>query len=144
MPFFRRRSNSTAIIKKASKTYVIDDCIYDSKPLADYHKYLAELVESGKIESFQLPQAGNVKKSKFHAYKAIINGIQFDSLNESRFYIKVLQEKRAGHLDRFELQVPFEIVPSHIKNGRRIRKMEYLADFVLLKSPKTLATLVVR
>lgn len=122
---------------RTKKTYTIDGKTYDSKPLLDYHKELADLVEEGVIESFSLPEKGETTKSKFHAYKAMVDGIQFDSLNESRYYVYIKQvrdsqqETEHGKLLSFEMQVPFIIVPSHIKNGHRIRKMEYLADFVL-------------
>ena len=72
-----------------------------------------------------------MQKSKFHAIKATINDFQFDSLNESRYYIKLLQEKKAGIIKSFEMQQSFLITPSYKKNGKTIRKMEYLADFVI-------------
>lgn len=131
----KRRSTRTTV--RTKKTYTIDGKTYDSKPLLDYHKELADLVEEGVIESFSLPEKGETTKSKFHAYKAMVDGIQFDSLNESRYYVYIKQvrdsqqETEHGKLLSFEMQVPFIIVPSHIKNGHRIRKMEYLADFVL-------------
>ena len=76
-------------------------------------------------------------KSKYHAVKAVINGIEFDSLNESRYYTKLLLAIRDGSYDghgrfeSFDMQVPYVIVPSYLKNGHRIRRMEYVADFVL-------------
>ena len=130
----RRSSRKTA---RTKKTYSIDGKTYDSKPLLDYHKELAGLVEEGTIDSFELPEAGEASRSKYHAYKAVIDGIQFDSLNESRYYVCIKQvrdnhqETEHGKLLSFEMQVPYTIVPSHIKKGHRIRKMEYLADFVL-------------
>lgn len=78
-----------------------------------------------------MPQKGETKKTKFHAYKVTINNIVFDSLNESRFYLKILEEKKNGLIKSFELQKPFLIVPPYEKNGKKIRKAEYLADFVI-------------
>lgn len=130
----RRNTKKTA---RTKKTYSIDGRIYDSKPLYDYHKELAGLATDGVVSSFELPQAGEAGKSKFHAYKATIDGIQFDSLNESRYYVFIKQirdnkqETEHGKLLSFEMQKPYTIVPAYVKNGHRIRKMEYLADFVL-------------
>lgn len=131
----KRRSTKTTI--RTKKTYTIDSKTYDSKPLYEYHKELAGLVKEGVIKSFSLPQVGETSKSKFHAYKAEIDGITFDSLNESRYYVCIKrvrdsgQETEHGKLLSFDMQVPYTIVPSYVKNGRRVRKMEYLADFVL-------------
>jgi hypothetical protein len=118
-------------VKISTKTYEIDNCIYDSKPLVEYLKELKELKREKLIKSFSLPQNGENKKTKFHAYKVVINNITFDSLNESRFYIKILKEQKQGLIKSFELQKRFEIIPAYIKNNKKIRKAEYLADFVI-------------
>lgn len=131
----KRRSTKTTA--RTKKTYTIDGKTYNSKALLDYHKELAGYLADGIIESFDLPEADEVSRSKFHAYKAMVDGIQFDSLNESRYYVQIKQIRdykqptEYGILLSFEMQVPYEIVPSFLKNGHRIRKMEYLADFVL-------------
>ena len=132
----KRRSTKTRTVK-AKKTYTIDGKVYNSKALLDYHKELSDRLADGIIDSFDLPEADAVSRSKFHAYKAMVDGIQFDSLNESRYYVQIKQMRdfkqptEYGILTSFEMQVPYEIVPSFIKNGHRIRKMEYLADLVL-------------
>lgn len=126
-----RRARKTTTAKKSKKTYTIDGKTYNSKPLYDYHQELTAYQKDGIIKSFYLPEASEIQKSKFHAIKATINDIQFDSLNESRYYIKLLQEKKAGIIKSFEMQQSFLITPSYKKNGKTIRKMEYLADFVI-------------
>jgi hypothetical protein len=137
MPFLRRRAaKKTTTIKKTTKTYEVDGKTYSSKALKDYHVELSGYVESGLIKSFELPE-GKLAKSKFHSIKATIDGIEFDSLNESRYYIHVLEEVKAGNIKSFELQKAYEIVPSHIRRGKKIRKMEYLADFVCQMSDGT-------
>ena len=131
----KRRNTKKTV--RTKKTYQIDGKIYDSKPLYDYHRELAALIKDGVIDSFALPEAGETSRSKYHAYKADIDGIQFDSLNESRYYVFIkqirdnAQETEHGKLLSFDMQVPYTIVPSYVKNGHRVRKMEYLADFVL-------------
>ena len=140
MPILRRRAAAAkpkAAVRKVSKrTYEIDGKTYSSKALKDYHAELSKYVKSGLIKSFGLPE-GTLAKSKFHSIKATIDGIEFDSLNESRYYIHVLEEVKAGNIKSFELQKAYEIVPSHIRRGKKIRKMEYLADFVCQMSDGT-------
>lgn len=130
MAMIRRRTAKK--ITRPKKTYTIDNKTYNSKALVEYHRELMECKKNGTIKSFELPEADEVSRSKFHAYKATINGISFDSLNESRFYIKLLRDKTAGFIKDFELQKPFEICPAFRNSaGKKIRKAEYLADFVL-------------
>lgn len=143
MAVIRRRKKNT--IAKTKKTYTIDNKVYNSKVLAEYHKELTEYKKAGVITSFALPEANEVSHSKFHAYKAVINNIVFDSLNESRFYIKLLKDKAAGLVKDFELQKPYEICPA-FKNsaGKKIRKAEYLADFVLYLPDGTIRVIDVK
>ena len=129
MPIIRRRKATTKPKAASKRTYEVDGKVYTSKALKDYHVELNEYVKSGLIKSFDLPE-GKLTKSKFHSIKAVIDGIEFDSLNESRYYIHVLEEVKAGNIKSFELQKAYEIVPAHIRRGKKIRKMEYLADFV--------------
>lgn len=133
MALIRRKKSSTKTTKAktSTKTYEVDGKKYSSSALVKYHKELQGYVKQKLIKDFELPQKGEASKSKFHAFKAKINGIEFDSLNESRYYIYVLKEVRAGNITSFELQKPFEIIPPHIKNGKKVRKAEYISDFVL-------------
>ena len=116
---------------KIKKLYTIDGKTYNSKQLYDYHNELNKCKQSGLIGSFSLPGVGEISKSKFHSIKAVINNIQFDSLNESRYYIEVLNGIKNKKIKSYELQKPYELIPAYTKNGHKIRKMEYLADFVL-------------
>lgn len=129
-----RRKTTTKLIRtpRKKKTYEVDGIIYNSKPLAEYHKELAALVKNKLIKSFSLPDINSVVRSKYHAYKATINNITFDSLDESRFYLRLLEEIREkDDIVKFEMQVPFELVPSYTKNGHKIRRMDYVADFLI-------------
>ena len=133
MALIRRRKSPAKKVraKTSTRKFEIDGKKYSSGALVKYHQELQEYVGQGLIKSFELPQAGETKRSKFHAFKARINGIEFDSLNESRYYIHVLKAVKAGTVKSFELQKPFEIVPPHVRSGRKVRKAEYISDFVL-------------
>ncbi len=130
---FRRKKAAGTTLKKprVSRSYEIDGKKYPSTALVAYHRELSLLRELGIIKSFKLPEVSDVSYSKFKSYKAIINDIQFDSINESRYYLKLLDEKRRGIVKKFELQKEFELVPAYEKNGKKIRKMSYIADFVV-------------
>lgn len=128
----RRKTTKLIRTPRKKKTYEIDGIVYNSKPLHDYHIELKSLLKEGLIKSFSLPDINSVVRSKYHAYKATINDITFDSLDESRFYIHLLRRmKEQGDIKKFDMQVPFELIPSYTKNGHKIRRMDYVADFVI-------------
>lgn len=68
---------------------------------------------------------------KYHNRKVIVDdGIKFDSLKEAKRYKELKILEKADEITELRLQVPFELQPSFKKNGKTIRKIEYIADFV--------------
>ena len=122
--------------------YEIDGCKYRTKTVFEYHQLLAA---HPCVKSFQLPTVeleADMKVKKFHAFKAIINDIEFDSLMESKFYIYLLDLQRCGEVKSFELQKTFELQPKFKDqfSGKMIRAIDYIADFVVvLKSEQVVA-----
>lgn len=72
------------------------------------------------------------KKSKYGNKKTIVNGIEFDSLAESRYYLVLLEKKKKGEILDFELQPVFELQPTFKKNGTTHRAIKYKADFKII------------
>lgn len=73
------------------------------------------------------------KTNKYGAKTTYIDGIKFDSRLEAKFYehLKDLQKQRL--IRTFEMQVRFEIIPAYTSvTGKKIRKTEYVADFVVV------------
>ena len=67
---------------------------------------------------------------KYHNRKVIVDdGIKFDSLKEARRYKELKILEKANEITELRLQVKFELQPSFKKNGKTIRKIEYIADF---------------
>lgn len=142
-----------AAVKKTKRTtnkvntvpatrYEIDGYKYRTKTVFDYHKLLAA---HPSVKTFQLPTVeleADMKVKKFHAFKAIINGIEFDSLMESKFYIYLLDLQQQGEIKSFEMQKTFELQPKFKDqfSGKTIRAIDYIADFVVvLSSGQTVA-----
>ena len=69
-------------------------------------------------------------KSKYKAKKTSIDGIKFDSQKEANRYLNLLVLQRAGFIQDLHRQVRFELQPSYKKNGKTIRPIYYVADFV--------------
>ena len=70
------------------------------------------------------------KKSKYGANKVEIDGIKFDSKRESERYIVLKHLERIGMIKDLQLQVPFELQPKYVIDGKTIRAIKYVADFV--------------
>lgn len=66
---------------------------------------------------------------KYHSKKVIVDGIKFDSLKEAKRYNELKILEKANEITELRLQVKFELQPSFKKNGKTIRKIEYIADF---------------
>lgn len=70
------------------------------------------------------------KKSKYGAKKVEIDGIKFDSRRESERYIILKHLQQIGAIKDLQLQVPFELQPKYVIDGKTIRAIKYVADFV--------------
>lgn len=113
---------------KIKKQYKIQDVTYTSKALYDFHLECQYAKDSGYITSFEVPKALS-KKSRYITYKPIIDNIQFDSLMEARYFIKLQKDKKEGIIVDFARQIPFELQPKFKKNGKTYRGIEYVCDF---------------
>ena len=84
----------------------------------------------------------SVKRKKFNKYRVQIdddgkrnrtyNGIIFDSLLEMKYYkFVVCPQIESGEITKCELQKSYQLQPSFKYNGKLIRSIEYVADFVI-------------
>lgn len=81
----------------------------------------------------QLQQKGN---SKYNAKKTIVDGIRFDSQKEGNHYLELKLLEKQGLIKDLRIQVRFELQPSYKKNGKTIRAIYYIADFVYFDKAK--------
>lgn len=116
------------IPKKIKKQYRVDNVSYESKTLYDFHIECNEAIEKGYIKSFEVPHVLS-KKSRYTTYKPIIDEIQFDSMMEARYYIKLQKDVADGAIEYFKRQIPFLLQPKFKKNGKVYRAIEYVSDF---------------
>lgn len=66
---------------------------------------------------------------KYHNTKTVVDGIKFDSKLEAERYLQLKEWEKAGRITGLELQPCFELVPAFEKDGKKWRKMTYIADF---------------
>lgn len=69
--------------------------------------------------------------SKFNSKKVIVDGIQFDSRLESRYYEYLKERLSKGEIKKFTLQPIYEITPKFEKEGKTIRASTYTPDFLI-------------
>ena len=70
------------------------------------------------------------KENKYKNRKVELNGITFDSIKERNRYVFLKSQEKRGIISGLELQVPFELQPKFTHNGKTIRAIKYVADFV--------------
>ncbi len=69
------------------------------------------------------------KKSKYNAKKTYIDGHIFDSIKEASRYVELRMLEKAGKIKQLKLQPVFMLLDSFEYEGKRIRKITYIADF---------------
>lgn len=76
---------------------------------------------------------------KFHNQITINHGIQFDSKKEALRWDELQHLQRIGVIKNLQRQVPYELQPPYTtRDGRKIRKIEYIADFVYEQGGETI------
>ena len=67
----------------------------------------------------------NKYNNKIVEYK----NIKFHSQMELDFYLHLLKLKEEGVVKEIILQPKFELQPAYVKNGRKVRRIDYVGDF---------------
>lgn len=67
--------------------------------------------------------------SKYGNKKVTVHGINFDSKMEAEYYLYLLELQARGEVKDIELQPKYLLQPAFKKNGKSIRKIEYIPDF---------------
>lgn len=117
---------------KKPKVYLIDGLTFKTKPMFDFYKELKELKSQGLVSSFALPTLEEMNaKSKYGAKKCEIDGEIFDSVMEGKFYVHLKEQMRNGAIKEIELHPKFALQDSFKKNGKTIRAITYISDFLV-------------
>ena len=69
--------------------------------------------------------------AKYKNEKITVDGYRFDSKVEAKYYEKLKDDKAKGLILNFELQPHFNLQPKYRFNGKNIRAIEYVADFMV-------------
>lgn len=92
-------------------------------------------------------------KSKYHAKKSVVDGIEFDSKKEADRYLELKMLQRRGEIRDLQMQVPFVLIPAQYEERieytpkkrkekvvRRLveQKVSYIADFVYTMDGKVI------
>ena len=71
--------------------------------------------------------------SKYKSKKVTVDGIEFHSKAEAKYYEQLKWMKANKQIKDFELQPRYLLQESFKKNGKTFRKIEYIADFKVIK-----------
>lgn len=70
-----------------------------------------------------------MKRNKYNSLPTTIDNIKFHSKKESARYVQLKLDEKAGLIHDLRLQVPFELIPKLVINGKVERAIKYVADF---------------
>lgn len=78
------------------------------------------------------------RANKYNAKKVVVDGIKFDSQDESNYYLHLKELKRKGEIKDFELQPEFELQPKFVNvKGKSVLPIKYKADFLVTHNDDT-------
>lgn len=73
------------------------------------------------------------RRTKYRAVKTVVDNIKFDSKKESVRYLELKALEASGEIKSLSLQVPFVLLGKEKGlDGKTLREMKYIADFVYL------------
>lgn len=91
-------------------------------------EYLKVKKHGGSRNTAAIPR----KENKYKNVKVEIDGIKFDSKFEAEFYFSELQWlQAAGEITKIERQKAYLLQPAFKYQGKTIRAIHYVADFVV-------------
>lgn len=71
--------------------------------------------------------------TKYHSRKVTLDGHTFDSKAEAKRYCELKLLERAGAIRGLNIQPRFELQEPFMCDGKKYRKIEYIADFSYYK-----------
>ena len=75
-----------------------------------------------------------MKRNKYNSLPTVVDNIKFHSKKESARYVQLKLDEKAGLIKDLKLQVPFELIPKMVINGKTERAIKYVADFTYYDS----------
>lgn len=76
-------------------------------------------------------------KRKYANQPTTVDGIDFDSKAEARYYLVLKARLQAGEIKNLQRQVVFELAPAVVIGGRKRPALRYVADFTWEEGGKT-------
>ena len=76
------------------------------------------------------------KRSKYNAKKTERDGIVFDSKAEADRYADLKLMAKAGAITDLQFQPRFTLLEGFTRDGKKIRPIEYVADFAYIEADK--------
>ena len=78
----------------------------------------------------------NVKQNKYHNKRVEYDGMKFDSIKEKNYYMKLKLLEKYGIIKDIRRQVKYELQASYEINGKKVRSINYYADFTYIEGDK--------
>lgn len=79
------------------------------------------------------------KNNKFHAEKTTVEQKTFDSKKEAQRYVNLRHLEDAGVISNLTCQKRFTLLAPFVYHGKKIRGIDYLADFCYIQDGQQIA-----
>lgn len=77
--------------------------------------------------------------NKYHNKHTTVDGYEFDSLAEAQRYNDLKIMERAGLISKLKIHPRYSLLHPYIKDNRRVRGIDYEADFSYTQEGKEIA-----
>ena len=91
---------------------------------------------SKSVERRLAVQMAEPKRPKYNARKTTLDGITFDSKAEADRYAALKLLVKGREITNLQLQPSFILQDSFTRDGKKIRAIEYVADFAYIEADK--------
>jgi len=95
-------------------------------------RWSTEMLAAYERRKVERPEPAK-KPPKYRNTKTEVDGIVFDSKKEAARWQQLKLQEAAGSIKDLRRQVPFELAPAVVLDGRKKPALRYLADYVYLE-----------
>lgn len=99
-------------------------------PLRFTEEQLVDYKARGMVRVHRI---GGERKSKYNNHRFTDSEGSWDSKKERERWTQLRQLESAGQIQELQKKVTFELIPVSMKHGKRLRAVQYVADFVYIE-----------
>jgi hypothetical protein len=107
------------------------------KQLRLTEEQLAAIKARSTVRTHTLKDERPTKASKYNNHRFTDSEGSWDSKRERARWDQLRALESAGQIEDLKKKIPYELIPSSMKNGKKLRPVVYIADYVYTENGLT-------